>query len=200
MNFSKVKLKKTFVKVPKLKARKDRIKKISQKKDDKILISSIVDIMIKSAVDRAKTEKKAKAQVEEDKSYTSLRDDKTIESSGYGAMQKAYGTAPHASYVDYEKLFSYLGKFRAKQPYENMAEHTGMLNKATESSSFVLADREAIDKIGRFDKYMKSPVMDMPVMALSLVPIAGLSSAEWEEIKMMMKLDPAMYNLKTKTG
>ena len=80
-----------------------------------------------------------------------------------------------------------------------MAEHLGALNKSSDSS-FVLAGREAMDKIGRFEKYIKTPTADMPIMALSHVPLPGFSSAEWEEVKMLMKFDPATYTLKTKTA
>ena len=152
----------------------------------------------KNAVEKAKIERKEKA-VEDDKSYSILKDERELLfDGGYGTLSKGYGSMPRKTYVDYGKLFSYLGKFRTKNPFDDMTDHVETLNKATESSSFVLADKEAMDKIGRYEKYMKSPVMDTPVMALSLVPIAGLSSGEWEEIKMMMKLDPVIYNLKIK--
>ena len=200
-NFSEVKLKKTFVKVPRLKVSIGKIKKTSQaKKEGEMPFSSIINIMIKNAAEKAKKEVKEKT-IEGGKSYTVVKDERILLfNGGYGTVSKAYGSMSNKAYVDYGKLFSYLGSFRAKQPYEDMPEHLGMLNKATESSSFVLADRESMDKIGRFDKYMKSPVMDMPVMALSLVPIAGLSSAEWEEIKNLMRFDPVMYTLKSKTA
>lgn len=198
-DFSKIKLKKASVKVPELRVRK--INTVKPKKNDSVPISSIINILIKSAVERAKKEKKQKQQAEEGKSYKILKNERElIVSGGYGTISKGYGAAPHTAYVDYGKLFGYLGSFRAKQPYENMAEHLGTLNKSTERSSFILAGRDAMDKIGRYEKYIKTPAMDMPIMALSLVPIAGLSSGEWEEIKMLMKLDPVLYALKTKTA
>ncbi|MBS3114713.1 hypothetical protein J4448_06440 [Candidatus Woesearchaeota archaeon] len=198
MDFSKVKLKKAAVKVPKLKVRKRKV--TSLKSDDKIPISSIINILIKTAVEKSKSEKKEKV-VGKDKSYNILKDDKSlIANGGYGTVSKGYRTTPHSSYIDYEKLFSYLGKFKSQSAYENMGSHLETLNKATESGSFVLADRDSMDKIGRFDKYMKTPVMAIQTMALSLVPIAGLSSAEWEEIKNLMRFDSVMYTLKSKTS
>lgn len=197
-DFSKIKLKKATVRIPKLKIIKGKIKKISQKKDDKIPISSIVDIMIKSAVDKAKIEKKEKVQVEEDKSYTSLNEDKSIESGGYGTIQKAYGTAPHTSYVDYGKLFSYLGKFRAKSPYESFAN--GQEQNPAEAKAFTLVDTEAMDKGARYVKYFFPKAADFHSTLTSLVPVAGMNSAEWEQFKLWMKLDPVMYRLKTSTS
>ncbi len=197
-DFSKIKLKKATVKIPKLKIRKGNIRKISGKKDSKIPVSSIVDIMIKSAVDRAKTEKKAKAQVEEDKSYASSKDDKSAVSGGYGTVQKAYGTAPHASYVDYEKLFSYLGKFRAKQPYESFA--SAQEQNPAEAKAFALVDNETMDKGARYVKYFFPKAADFHSTLTSLVPVAGMNSAEWEQFKLWMKLDPVMYSLKTSTS
>lgn len=195
--FSKIKLKKASVKVPRLKVRKNKAAKL--KSDDKIPISSIISILIKAAVEKAKREKKEKA-VDEDKSYKLIKEEKAANISGYGTSSKGYGTSPHASYVDYGKLFSYLGKFRSQSAYENMGNPLEALNKATESGSFTLVDKESMDKIGRYDKYVKSPVMAIQTIALSLVPVAGLSSGEWEEIKNLLRFDPVIYTLKSKTS
>ena len=197
-DFSKVKLRKVTIKVPRLKIKNKKL--TNQKEQEQIPNYSIISILIKTAVEKAKKERKEKP-AKEDKSYKILKDERDLTfNGGYGTVSKSYGSMPRISYVDYGKLFSYLGKFKSQRPYERMAEHVASLNKTTESSSFVLADKDAMDKIGRYDKYMKNPSMDMPVMALSLVPIAGLSSGEWEEIKMFMKLDPVIYALKTKTA
>lgn len=182
---------KLSVKVPKLKIRR---KKTAQKKEASIPTSSIINILIKSAIEKAKRERKEKQQ---DSSYKIIKQERQlIFDGGYGTVSKGYGTSPHTSYVDYEKLFSYLGKFKSKNPYENISD-IGESSKA-ESGSFVLADKESMDKVGRFDKYFKSPAMAIQTMALSLVPVAGLSSTEWEEIKMMMRFDPILYALKSK--
>lgn len=195
--FSKIKLKKASVKVPRLRIRKNKAAKL--KGDDKIPVSSIINILIKAAVEKAKREKKEKAAVE-DKSYKLVKEENAANIGGYGTASKSYGTSPHASYVDYEKLFSYLGKFKSKSAYENMGNPLEALNKAAEGGSFVLADKDSMDKIGRFEKYSKPQVMDTPIIALSLVPVAGLSSGEWEEIKNLMRFDPVMYTLKSKTS
>ena len=197
-NFSKIRLKKVSVKVPKLKARKRR--EAGTAKGEKIPVSSIINILIKASIENAKREKEKKP-VSENKKYTIKDENLGLDApSGYGAISKGYGTAPHTSYVDYGKLFSYLGKFKSQSAYENMGNHVEFLNKSAESGSFVLADKDSMDKIGRFDKYMKSPVTAIQTMALSLVPIAGLSSGEWEEIKNLMKFDPVLYTLKSKTS
>ena len=195
-DFIRVKLKKAAVRVPKLSVNKEKI--IKSKKDESFPVSSIINILIKAAVEKAKRERREKDRFDDGRSYKIIKDDKPIAHGGYGAVSKGYGRAPHASYVDYGKLFSYLGKFKSNSAYENMAEHLGNLNKAGDSGSFVLADGDSMDKVGRYEKYIKSPVGDMFAMALSLVPVAGLSSGEWEEIKMLMKLDPVMYTLKSK--
>ena len=197
-NYSKVKLGKTSVKVPKLKVRKLNASK--QKNDEPFPNSSIINILIKGAAEKARIDKREKNLVENNKRYNLLKDDKLVAYGGYGSVSKGYGNVPHTSYVDYGKLFSYLGKFKAKSAYENMGNHFETLNKSTESGSFVLADRDSMDKIGRFDKYIRNPEMAIQTMALSLVPIAGLSSAEWEEIKNLMRFDPVTYTLKSKTS
>src|SRR3989344_1051821 len=105
--FSKIKLKKASVKVPRLKVRKNKAAKL--KSEDKIPISSIIDILIKAAVEKAKREKKEKS-LERDKSYDISKDDKPlIANGGYGTVSKGYGASPHASYVDYEKIFKTAG-------------------------------------------------------------------------------------------
>ena len=195
-NFYKIKLKKATVKVPRLKIQKE---KQSIQRKPEAPNSSIVSIILKAAVENAKKDAKEKTQAAEGKTYK-LKEDKPAASGGYGTVSKNYGASPNNSYVDYEKIFSYLGKFRAKGAYEDFGSPVEFLNKSAESGSFVLADKDSMDKIGRFDKYMKSPVTAIQTMALSLVPIAGLSSGEWEEIKNLMRFDPVVYTLKSKTA
>ena len=198
-SFFRFKLKKSSVKVPKLRVKKKKVAEI--KKDDNIPISSIVNIMIKNAIDRTKKERKEKVAVDENKSYILKKDERESKANGgYGIVSKSYANAPHNSYIDYEKLFGYLGKFRSQSAYENMGDNVEFLNKSAESGSFNLADKDSMDKIGRFDKYMRTPDMAIQTMALSLVPIAGLSSGEWEEIKNLLRFDPVMYTLKSKTS
>ena len=195
MDFSKVKLKKAAVKVPKLKVRKRKV--TSLKSDDKIPISSIINILIKTAVEKSKREKKEKV-VEKDKSYNILKDENEQNvNGGYGTVSKGYDGKPRASYVDYEKLFSYLGKFKSQSAYENIGSHLETLNKAAEGGSFALVDRETMDKGARYVKYFHSKT---PIDKTSLVPIAGMSSAEWEEFKRFMRFDTVMYLLKTSTS
>lgn len=195
-NFSRIKLKKAVVKVPELKA---KVKRADIKKDS-VPVSSIVNILLKAAVEKSKSEIKEKAADDVSKTYILKNDGKgSAMGGGYGTIPKNYGSTPHSSYVDYAKLFSYLGKFKAQGAYEN-SNSIESLSEKTESGSFVLADKETMDKAGRFDKYIRNPNMAIQTMALSLVPIAGLSSAEWEDIKNLMKFDPVMYTLKSKTS
>lgn len=196
--FSKVKVKKDAVKVPKLRVKpKVRAQKI---KDNGVSIPSIVNMLLKAAVEKAKKEKK-KSVVQEGKSYKLLKDEKDF-SGGYGSVSKAYGTSPGVSYANYEKLFSYLGSFRAKQPYENTADHLGAMNKAADSSSFSLVDSETLQKGGWFVKYCAHPGrFDIYTALGSLVsPTASMNSSEWEKFKLLMMMDKAMYALKISTS
>ena len=54
-----------------------------------------------------------------------------------------------------------------------------------------------MEKGARYTKYFAGGNNLNPV---SLVPIAGMSSGEWEEFKLWMKLDPVMYRFKTSTS
>ncbi|MBI2542105.1 hypothetical protein HYV80_05335 [Candidatus Woesearchaeota archaeon] len=197
-SFSKVRIKKTAVKVPRLKANhKVKAQKI---KGNGASIHSVINILLKAAVEKAKKEKKEPA-VQEHKSYKLLKDEKDV-NGGYGSVSKAYGTSPGASYANYEKLFSYLGSFRAKQPYENTAEHLGAINKATESSGFNLINTDSMDKVGKYIKYFRpaDPRYDFHTAAMSLVPMFGMNSGEWEQVRLWMMLDPVMYALKMKSS
>ena len=196
-NFVRIKVKRYSVKVPSIKIGKIKFKK--QVQSDKISVSALVNILIRNALEKVKREKEKKPAADIRK-YRLLNEDISGVQGGYGAVSKNYGSLIHTSYVDYEKLFSYLGNFKAKNPYENMGDSVEFLNKSVESGSFVLADKDSMDKIGRFDKYMKTPGTAIQTMALSLVPIAGLSSGEWEEIKNLMRFDPVIYTLKSKTS
>ena len=195
-NYSKVKLGKASVKVPKLKVRKISRKK--RNKDDDIPIASIINILIKTAVDKAKREKKGINLFEEGKSYILLGDKKDLKfNGGYGSIFKGYSKSLSNSYVDYEKLFNYLGKFRSQSAYENIGENIEAMNKSAESSSFTLIDNETMEKGANYVRYFNSKI---PIDKSSLVPIAGMNSTEWEQFKLWMRLDTAIYLLKISTS
>ncbi|MBI2558893.1 hypothetical protein HYW20_06225 [Candidatus Woesearchaeota archaeon] len=192
-NFSKVKLRKASVRVPRLNVKKANAAK--SKSDDRIPISSIINILIKSAAEKAKKERKERAH--EDKSYK-LAKEELPSAGGYGSVSKSYGISPHSSYVDYKKLFSYLGKFRAKSAYEDVGDTP--VNASNEENAFALIGIETMDKGARYVKYFFPKGADFHATLTSLVPIAGMSSSEWEQFKLWMKVDPVMYALKTSTS
>lgn len=196
--FSKIKLGKVGVKVPKLNL---KAKPQNHGSKNEIPASSIVNILIKNAVETAKKEKKTNPSVAEDKSYRIVKDDKPEINGGYGSVSKSYGMSPRSSYADYGKLFSHIGSFRAKQPYESSADHLDALNKEGQSS-FQLISAEAMDKVGKYIKYFRpaDPRFDFHTAANSLVPMFGMNSGEWEQVKLWIKLDPVMYALKMKTS
>lgn len=193
--FSKIRLGKATVNVPKLRVKAAKSKPKGMK--DEMPISSIVNILIKNAVEKTKRDKKEKP-VEEHKSYKVVKDGRELEiNGGYGAVSKSYGMSPKSSYADYGKMFSHLGTFRAKQPYENMAEHSDN-NKALDDSGFVLVSSETMEKGKFYIRYFNSKV---PIAKNSLVPLApGMSSKDWEEFLWFMRLDTAMYLLKISTS
>lgn len=195
---AKIKLGKVAVKVPELRV---KAKPKPQKAKNEISMSSIVNILIKNAIEKSKKEKKEKP-AEENKSYRIVKDDKDPFSGGYGTASKNYGISPRASYADYGKMFSHIGTFRAKQPYEDTAEHLSMINKATDSSSFTLVDSETLQKGGWFVKYCAHPGrFDMYAALGSLVsPIPGMNSSEWEKFKLLMMIDKPLYALKISTS
>ena len=198
-NFFSVRLKKAIVKVPNAKAKKPKRIKFREEfsKDDKIPTSLLVRILIRNALENAKRERK-EARQSEDRKYKLFKEEKDTP-GGYGTAQLFYGAKAKSPYIDYEKLFSYLGKFKAKSSQYSDAP-TEALNSSMESKSFELVGREAMDKGARHVKYFFPKAADFHLNLTSLVPVAGMSSAEWEQFKLMMQLDPVMYALKSRTA
>lgn len=200
-DFSRIKIRKAIVKVPKLRFKKEKNRKT--KKND-IPISSVINILIRAAVENTKKERKEKKPAEEGKNYRILKENSgLIVNGGYGTAAKSYGISPHASYVNYEELFSYLGKFKSQSAYENMSDsHAARSNKALQDDGFSLIDAEALEKGAWSVKYFFHPGrFDMYSSLTSLVsPITSMNSAEWEKFKLLMVIDKVAYSLKISTS
>lgn len=198
--FSSVKLKKATIKVPKLGARKEKSVKRradEQKKSNAHIsstLSSIINILMKATTQRAKKSETGKPAAQE-KIYKAVNDDGTLSANkGYAAFSRNYDNFPNASYANYKRLFSNHGWFRAKGQYEHQAEgHVAMANKSLEDARFTILNAETLDRITKYIKYFRGGYID----ALSLVPKAGMNSAEWEELRLMAKIDPVTYGFKT---
>ena len=138
-----------------------------------------------------KTKKEQKAKTQENESFAK---EEQRENPAYDS-RKTYGNLPSSSYVDYAKIFSYLGRFKAGSSYKSsFSEQEGSSEQTSKGS---LIDVEAMDKGARHVKYFFPKAADFHSMLTSLVPVAGLSSGEWEQFKLWVKLDPVMYLLKT---
>ena len=68
-----------------------------------------------------------------------------------------------------------------------------MSNKSLEDSRFTILNADTIDRVTSHIKYFSGGYVD----TLSLVPKAGMNSAEWEQFRLGMKLDPVLYGFKT---
>lgn len=200
-DFSRIRVKKVYVKVPKLMVKKKvkKARELKPKAEDKIPNSSIVSILIKNALEKAKREKKEKG-LEEGKSYTILKENRAlVVNGGYGTTSRGYGATPHTSYVDYAKLFSYLGKYRAQSGFENFVSDspTERINKIMEQGNkFYLVDREVIDTGIRAMKYFTHGTITGD---LSAVPMGGISSGDWEKFKLWKLVDYVMFKFKMDT-
>ena len=192
-SFFKVKLKKSSVIVPSLKIRK--INKRNETISHKIPVSAVINILIKNVLENAKKIKEKKPDAV-DRRYSVLKENDSVVQGGYGTISRIYGSLIHAPYVDYGKLFSYLGNFKAKNPYDSLGNPLDMGNESLEGSSFALIDREAMDKGAKYVRYFMSPVTDLNTTSL-VAPTAAMSSGEWEQFKLLMQLDKVMYRLKT---
>lgn len=198
-NFSRIELKKASVKVPELESGKKR--SVWQKRGSnapalRMPVLSIAEILIKSAVEKAKTGINGKAKFEESAIYRVLKEEMPLATGGYGAVSKGYTAAPGASYVDYEKLFSHLGKFRAQSAYENIENSNPAAANSLTDNGFRLIDSEIMEKGAKYVKFFMPA--NSEIGSVSAVPVAGMNSSEWEQFKLWMKLDPVMYGLKTR--
>lgn len=190
-----IKIKGAAVKVPRLKAKAKAKLRAPVTNDQAVTLSAIVNAISKKAAEISMRETK-QAKPADDKKYKAIKEE-LAPASGYAAASKSYGISIHKPYVDYGKLFSYLGKFKAQTPYQNLEEEpiTSVISSQIESKAFTLIERETMDKGARYIKYFLPKGANIDPS--SLVPIAGMSSGEWEQFKLWMKLDPVMYMLKT---
>ena len=196
INFGKAK-----IKVPKLgiAPKKQRIK--AKKASSQIPISTLINILIKNSIENAKMESKEKPQLQKDKNYRIIKGHKDENIGGYGTVSKNYGGI-QASYVDYEKIFSHVGKFKARGMYESFANSDGQISAEKE---FSLASVETMDKAAVCIKYLRPSGREFGIAGSGIdvvgnVPIAGMDGAEWAEFKMWFLLDKVAYYLKRKTA
>ena len=195
-NFSKVKVKGAIVKVPELNVKK--IKASKTKKQDKTPVSSIVSILIKSSIENAKKERKEKSEAAENKEYAISKEDAKLGFEVYGSSSERYGTSPHTSYLDYGKLFSYLGKFKAQSSFENFAGDSPVerINKIVEQGNkFYLIDNEVRDDGVRSIKYFTHGAL----MGEQAIPTGKINSADWEKFKIWKLVSYVEFNLKMQT-
>lgn len=201
MAFSRVKLGKSRIKVPKLKARPRRQKFVVKRQPSQIPVSVLVNMLIKKSLEDARKESEKKAANSEERTYRVIKEDKDANIGGYGATSRSYG-AIQAAYTDYEKIFSHIGKFRAKGMYESLDNSTG---QTSGEMGFSLASVETMDKAASHIKYFRPSGREFGIAGSGIdivgnVPVAGMDGAEWAEFKMWFLLDKVAYYLKRKTA
>lgn len=194
-NFDKVKLKRVAVAVPGIDARKLKrsIKKIQHRKRHEIPTSVLVNIILKAAAEKKKEESKKKE--ENFRQYVVVNERRPLlVNAGYGTLSKRYGSLIKTPYIDYGRLFSYLGNFRSKNAFEDFAETpTQLTNRVLEQGNkFYFIDKEVIDTGVKTMKYFTPGAITGEV---HVVPV-GVNSTDWEQFKLWQKIDPVMFNLK----
>lgn len=181
------------------KPKKQDIPKIQN--ENEAFSRSITNLLVKSAIDKLKQaeKKNAAGRGDEDENFPSSEESKSEKAGGYGAASGFYGGAGSISYADYKKFFSYLGKFKSQSSYQNLENNSAQSEwgLAESSGEFALVSKETMEKGSRYIKYF---VPSGDINQNSSVPIAGMSSSEWEKFKLWMILDPVMYRLKTSTS
>src|SRR3989338_6596071 len=201
MDFSKIKVGKSRIKVQKLKITSKKQRAKAQKPSPQVPISTLVNIFIRNSIETAREEAKEKPPAQTVKIYSIIKDNKEENIGGYGTVSKNYGGI-QASYVDYEKIFSHVGKFKAQGMYQPFANSDGQNNA---EKGFSMASADTIDKAAAHIKYFRHGGREFGVGAgvydtMSMVPMGGMDVAEWQEFKMWFLLDKVAYYLKRKTA
>lgn len=146
-----------------------------------IIISSSITIPKKSKNETAREEKDFDGDIEEKANDGSS----IISNGGYGTISKHYGISPVTKHLDYTKLFSYLGAFRAKGMYEDLAERSvGIAAGNGDESTREMVGKETMEKAAKHFKYF---IMGDVQGDIGLVPPVGLNidSGEWEKYRLM---------------
>lgn len=157
--------------------------KITKKKN--FSIPSIIKSIVGNAVENAKKDGKKNLAEDSNKEYKIINEERgPILNGGYGTVSRenGYAAASKSKYVNYNKLFSYLGSFRSKGMYEDSDGKQFEANAAERTREMV--SMETIEKVAKHFKYfVRGEVMGdvgfVPPMGL------GVDSKEWEKYRMM---------------
>ena len=146
-----------------------------------LISSSSITIAKQSKIEAVRKEKDFDGDIEEKANDGSS----TISNGGYGTISKHYGISPVVKHLDYTKLFSYLGAFRAKGMYEDLAygDMGGAASNGDESTRQMVS-KETMEKAAKHFKYF---VRGDVLGDIGLVPPVGLNidSGEWEKYRLM---------------
>lgn len=161
-------------------------------------IGSLTRLLINKAVEKAKETTKKEKNKEDKIIYSIKEDEEIITNGGYGTVSKVYGAAPAVKYVNYDKLFSHLGIFKAKGMYENLGTRETDIKQTTESSREMVST-ETIEKAAKHFKYF---VTGEIINDLGYVPPVGIgiSSKDWEKYRLMSKMSIYLPIIKLKSG
>ena len=123
--------------------------------------------------------------------YRAIKDDFGKNHGGYGSNSIEYAEDA-GSYVDYGKIFGYLGKYKSSA-YENF--HSDIAG-SFEVTGFSQISEEALSRGAKHEKYLSPPGFDMYGSVTSMVGPQGMNSKDWEKFKIMMMMDKVMYMFK----
>ena len=194
-HFSSIKkseTKKKIIKIPRLKSRFNQA------------AFSLSTLLISSSIKEVKEEKKKKnleQDLKEDE-ITIVEDKEVVVGGGYGTIRVSYGGSPNAKNVDYDKLFSHLGSFRAKGMYEDFGGGNAdvRVNNTSEGTREMVS-METVDKAARFFKYAFTGEIPGD---MGLVPPVGIgvNSKDWEKYRVMsqMSIYKPLIKLKMSTA
>jgi len=196
---SEKKVNKVILKLALLNKKKSSKKKTRLKKNIKSKtasnIGSLARMLVNKAVEKTKTTKKEENK--EDKIIYSTKEERQIIiNGGYGTVSKVYGAAPVVKYVNYDKLFSHLGLFKAKGMYEDIesSAKTGQGESTRE-----MVSSETMEKVAKHFKYFVAGDVMGDMGGVPPVGV-GVNSKDWEKYRLMSKMSIYQPIIKLKTS
>jgi len=169
-----------------------RSKQIKRKTNSHNFAFLISSILLNPSINKPKASKTKQVKTEKKLSENiggKTEDwEESITNGGYGTVSKHYGISPSVKYADYNKLFGYLGSFRAMSMYEDFyADMASTPDASGNESSREMVSKETMEKAAKYFKYF---VTGDILGDIGFIPPFGanISPKEWEKYRLMSQM------------
>ncbi len=160
-------------------------------------ICTLTNSLIRKAINDSKKKKEKKASKSSEVDIIDIEEDRElIVNGGYGTVSSIYASAPIIKYVNYDKLFSHIGSFKANYNQQQALMEFGITPKGDDATREMVST-EVIDKAAKHFKYF---VRGEILGDVGYVPPTGSSvnSKDWEKYRIMSQMSIYQPLLKLK--